>query len=159
MRRLCIDHFLIASILTIFEHAPFFTTWRSLLYLPSTILYLYIHMIMVVFAWLTMYKVSPSLPLKLPWYGILTRKHRVYGVLDLAWATLQLARRLGRRPQSLPLVSQWNREPMIERSRNGSWGMKRAERNQTFQSRKQFVSFRIAKANNWHLPRTLIQSS
>jgi hypothetical protein len=57
LRYLVLEHFLVSSALTIWEHIPFFTTLSSLRFVFTTIAYLYIRAGIALFAWLTLHKV------------------------------------------------------------------------------------------------------
>ncbi|KAF2108480.1 hypothetical protein BDV96DRAFT_504470 [Lophiotrema nucula] len=54
---LSMEHLLTASAFTIMEHLPFFTTPSRLLYVPGTILYMYLHAFIVMHALFTLHKV------------------------------------------------------------------------------------------------------
>lgn len=54
--QLWIQHFLVSSAFTIFEHAPFFTKWSHLKFVPSAIGYMYTHAFIVGYAWCTLHK-------------------------------------------------------------------------------------------------------
>ena len=56
--RLWLEHFACASAFQTLEHAPFFRNWKNIAYLPSAIIYAYIHALVVVFALMSLHKVS-----------------------------------------------------------------------------------------------------
>lgn len=59
--RLSLDHFLVTSAFQIFEHAPFFVNFDNMIYLPGTVLYAYLHVLIVLWALLSLDKVVLTL--------------------------------------------------------------------------------------------------
>jgi hypothetical protein len=55
------EHFLVCSLFTLFEHMPFFKEFPNLIFVPGTILYMYIHAMIVLYSFVTLHLVCASL--------------------------------------------------------------------------------------------------